>query len=105
MRYVNNLGITAWTSVYLPLNAGDVWMNEKRTGRLRRIFKRVRGTFDRRAEKKEIEQERRAEEERRAKLDQRSGEERRSDEWLPASTGAALMGALRMLQPRHFHGP
>ena len=55
-------------------------MNEKRSGRLRRIFKRVRATFDRRAEQKEIEQERRAEEERRAKLDQRSGDERRSGE-------------------------
>ena len=55
-------------------------MNEKRMGRLRRIFKRVRATFDRRAEQKEIEQERRIAEERRAKTDQRSGEERRSDE-------------------------
>ena len=55
-------------------------MNEKRTGKLRRIFKRMRATFDRRAEQKEIEQERRTSEDRRAKLDQRSGEERRSDE-------------------------
>ena len=55
-------------------------MNEKRTGRLRRIFKRVRATFDRRAEQKEIENERRLEEERRAKIDQRSGEGRRSGE-------------------------
>ena len=55
-------------------------MNEKRMGRLRRIFKRVRATFDRRAEQKEIENERRLEEERRAKIDQRSGEGRRSGE-------------------------
>ena len=55
-------------------------MKENRTGKLRRILQRVRATFDRRAEQKEIEQERRLAEERRSKLDQRSGEERRSDE-------------------------
>ena len=55
-------------------------MNEKRSGNLRRILQRVRATFDRRGEEKEIEQERRTEEERRAKLDQRSGDERRSGE-------------------------
>ena len=80
-------------------------MKEKRSGNLRRIVQRVRATFDRRAEEKKIEQERRAEEERRTKPDQRSGEGRRSDERLPASPGATLFGAFRILQPRHFLGP
>ncbi len=55
-------------------------MKERRTGTLRRIVERVRATFDRRAEEKEIEQERRTEGDRRVIPDQRSGNERRSGE-------------------------
>ena len=55
-------------------------MEERRTGNLRRIVQRVRTTFDRRAEEKEIEPERRTEGDRRTLPDQRSDNERRSGE-------------------------
>jgi len=55
-------------------------MKERRTGYMRRLVQRVRTTFDRRTEEKEIEQERRTEGDRRVIPDQRSGDERRSGE-------------------------
>ncbi len=55
-------------------------MEERRTDNKRRKVERVRATFDRRAEEKEIEQEQRTEVQRRTLPKQRSGNERRSDE-------------------------
>jgi len=55
-------------------------MKERRSGSLRRLVQRVRTTFDRRAEEKEIDEDRRTDGNRRAVPDQRSGDERRFDE-------------------------
>ncbi len=75
-------------------------MKEKRTGSLRRIVQRVRATFDRRTEEKEIEQEQRTEGNRRSIPHQRTGKERRSDEYCPALTNSSLSRvAIQSKQP------
>ncbi len=55
-------------------------MEERKTGNQRREVERVRATFERRTDEKEIEEEQRAEGDRRTIPKQRSGNERRSDE-------------------------